>query len=102
MNLYELQSSINEQVKEYVSNLIKVKPEECGLDYRIYGSLYIDLDENAIVVDKKSQKHLNYYGGFEYIDDSAVSYLGDYVIYRGYDDGSERIQDAIDYYNESH
>ena len=101
MNLTELETFINNQMQEILSSLLKVKPEECGLDHRIDGHLYIDLNENAIITHKRNQSTLNYYGFFEYIDESAVTTMGDYVIYRADYDGSGRIQDAIDTYTEA-
>ncbi len=71
-----------------------VKPEDLGLDRRC-GKLYMNLAEGVIAVHKDNRKSLDYYGGFEYIDDSCIEYLGDYVFYLSEHD---RVAEALEFY----
>lgn len=80
MNIENLLDSVNELVNEYVANMSEVEPEDIGLDSRAsYRPLLID--ENCIAAYGSSDRVLQYYGGFEYVDKSSRKELGDYVFY---------------------
>lgn len=81
-------------VRELTDTMTRVSAEQCGLDPRA-GRFYIS--DDAIIVDT-SARSLEYYGGFEYVDDYSKTVIGQFTIYTSDDD---RVQEAIDAYNES-
>lgn len=60
------------------------------------GTLFID--DDCVVVRKRNDKSIRYYGGFEYIDDEFRIEFGDYVIYTS---DHDRVQRCIENYHES-
>lgn len=90
--LYELMNEINNKVDALIDEEFRpVKPEEVGLDTRSAYQLFIN--EDFIAVRKSGKRTLDYYGGFEYVDEENVTVLGDYVFYSADD---ERVQDHLD------
>ena len=90
--LYELMNEINDKVDQLIDEEFRsVKPEEVGLDTRSAYQLFIN--EDFIAVRKSGRRTLDYYGGFEYVDEEHVTVLGEYVFYSADD---ERIQDHLD------
>lgn len=90
--VYELMNEINARVEELIDTEFReVKPEELGLDLRVGIRLFIN--EDFIVARKSNRRSLDYYGGFEYVDEEHVSVLGDYVFYSADD---ERVQNHLD------
>jgi hypothetical protein len=97
MDVYTLIDDVNELAKRFVvMKLNEVSAKSLGLDPRAGYSLYVNQD--VIVVDKHSDRSLQYYGGFEYVDVDYRSELGDYVFYTADDD---RVRDCIECYYES-
>lgn len=90
MDLYELVEEVNNKVDSFVDMMEDVVPEVIGLDRRCARKLHIS--EDAIIVPKSSDRNLQYYGGFEYVDSQYRTELGDWVIYYAED---ERVQDHI-------
>jgi hypothetical protein len=90
--LYNLINEINGKVEELIDEEFRlVKPEDVGLDSRAGYNLFIN--EDFIAVSKSNRRSLDYYGGFEYVDEEHVTVLGDYVFYSADD---ERVQDHLD------
>ena len=89
---YDFIENINHRVAEYVGKLEEVTAEALGLDSRSAYRLYIDEDRTCIVVSKASDRTLQYYGGFEYIEKEYRKELGDWVFYF---DESERVADCF-------
>lgn len=97
MNLQNLEA----QVEELVENMLKenaklVSASLLNLDARC-GNVYVGSD--FIAVKSYSNRSIRYYGGFEYVDDSDIVHMGEYVIYK---DNSERVYDAIEFFNHNH
>jgi hypothetical protein len=90
--LYNLMHEINEKVEDLISEEFReVTPKDVGLDSRAGYRLFIN--EDYIAVSKGNRRSLDYYGGFEYVDEEHVTVLGDYVFYSADD---ERVQDHLD------
>jgi hypothetical protein len=87
-----------EAIEEAVRKLPKVSATEIGLDIRA-GYVYIDVEDECIIADRGSIRSLDYYGGFEYVDEDAVSEIGRFKVYSA---DSERVADALDYYRDQH
>jgi len=90
--LYELMNEINEKVEGLIKEEFReVTAEGVGLDPRSGYRLFIN--EDFIAVGKGNRRCLDYYGGFEYVDEEHVTVLGDYVFYSADD---ERVQGHLD------
>lgn len=90
---YDFVDKISYEVDQYVNNhMNKVKPKELGLDSRAGYNLYVK--EDCIAVKKTNDKSLQYYGGFEYIDETDRFELGTYVFYFN----DNRVLSAIEKY----
>lgn len=96
MNVYALIDEVNELAERFIKGLDEVRSKDLGLDPRAGGRLYIS--EDVIVVSKHSDRSLQYYGGFEYVDQEYRSEVGDYVFYTADDD---RVRNHIERYYES-
>ena len=69
MNIAKYLNDVRDMTNEMVDeNMIQVSPEELGLDSRAGFQLFVDKEENWIGVLTGSDRSLQYYGGFEYID----------------------------------
>lgn len=90
--LYELMNEINSKVEGLIEEEFReVTPKDVGLDTRAGYRLFIN--EDFIAVSKGNRRTLDYYGGFEYVDEEYVTVLGDYVFYSADD---ERVQNHLD------
>jgi hypothetical protein len=90
--LYNLINEINGKVEFLIDDEFRlVRPEDVGLDSRAGYTLFIN--EDYIAVSKSNRRSLDYYGGFEYVDEEHVTVLGDYVFYSSDD---KRVQDHLD------
>jgi hypothetical protein len=92
MDLFELIDNVTELTDTFVGNMIKVPANQLGLDPRC-GKLFVSPD--CIGVYKGSDRALQYYGGFEYVDIEYRYEFGDYVFYRVEDN---RVRDCLDTY----
>jgi hypothetical protein len=91
-NLYTIKQVLNEMVEQLIDDEFRVvKSSEVGLDNRSAYQLFIN--EDYIAVRKSDRRSLDYYGGFEYVDEEHVTVLGDMVFYSADD---ERVQDHLD------
>lgn len=91
MELYDAVQKINElneQIAEILDVAIQATPvataEDLGLDPRSASRLWV-CDE-GIFVYESSDRSLQYYGGFEYVDKNCRKEYGDYVFYNVNDD----------------
>jgi len=98
MNTFEFLDSINDRITSYVAKFDEVTAEDLGLDRRAAYRLYVDRDHTCIAVDKRNDRTLQYYGGFEYVDKDHRRELGNWVFY--FND-SDRVADAIGHLEES-
>ena len=90
--LNELISEINSKVEGLIDEEFReVTPKEVGLDSRAGYRLFIN--EDYIAVSRGNRRTLDYYGGFEYVDEEHVTVLGDMVFYSSED---ERVQGHLD------
>jgi hypothetical protein len=92
MDLFELIDEVTELTDAFVGNMVNVKPERLGLDGRC-GSLFVSPD--CIAVYKGNDRSLQYYGGFEYINDMHRHEMGDYVFYSR---EATRVDEALETY----
>ena len=94
--LNSLQWEINKKVEAIIDEEFReVTPKEIGLDPRAGYNLFIN--EDYIAVSKGNRRTLDYYGGFEYVDEEHVTVLGDMVFYSADD---ERVQGHLDEFYE--
>jgi len=93
-NILDLADTIDEVVERFVNKKMrKVDATELGLDIRC-GSAFISNDyPDCIVVDDYNIRTYNYYGGFEYVDDSDKKVFNGYTIFFN---TSDRVQEALD------
>ena len=90
--LNSLQWEINKKVEAIIDEEFReVTPKEVGLDPRAGYNLFIN--EDYISVSKGNRRTLDYYGGFEFVDEEHVTVLGDMVFYSADD---ERVQGHLD------
>jgi len=88
----ELLSEMNSKVEGLIDEEFReVTPKEVGLDSRAGYRLFIN--EDYIAVSRGNRRSLDYYGGFEYVDEEHVTVLGDMVFYSSED---ERVQGHLD------
>ena len=96
MHPFDFIESINDRVTEYVAKMQEVLPEDLGLDRRAGYRFYVDKDMTTIVTPKYRDNSLQYYGGFEYVDEDCRKELGNWVFYS---DNDDRVAEALAYYN---
>ena len=90
--LCELLSEMNSKVEGLIDEEFReVTPKEIGLDTRAGYRLFIN--EDYIAVSRGNRHTLDYYGGFEYVDEEHITVLGDMVFYSSDD---ERVQGHLD------
>ena len=78
MDIYNIKQVLNEMVEQLIDEEFRVvKSSEVGLDNRSAYQLFIN--EDYIAVGKGNRRTLDYYGGFEYVDEEHVTVLGDYI-----------------------
>ena len=91
-DLYTIVNVMNDMVEQFIDDKFQiVKPKEVGLDTRSSYQLFIN--EDYIAIRKSDRRSLDYYGGFEYVDEEHVTVLGDYIFYSADD---ERVQGHLD------
>ena len=90
--MHTIMNVMNGMVETFIDEKFQlVTPKEIGLDDRSSYQLFIN--EDYIAVGKGSRRTLDYYGGFEYVDEEHVTVLGNYVFYSSDD---ERVQGHLD------
>lgn len=91
--MLEIIEQFNDLIQDKLADGKRVNAKAIGLDARA-GNVWIF--EDCIVTDQP--RVLDYYGGFEYVDNRYVTVLGDYKIYSAED---SRVQDSLDFFKES-
>ena len=81
MNTFEFLDSIDDRITAYVAKFDEFTAEDLGLDSRAAYRLYVDADHTCIAVDKRNDRVLQYYGGFEYVDKDFRREMGNWVFY---------------------
>ena len=94
--MWELQEQIECMVDQYFedSGAQRVSAEAVGLDHRA-GYVFISTEEGWIAT--RNTRSLDYYGGFEYIDQNYKTVAGEITFYSS---DHSRVADAIEYYND--
>jgi hypothetical protein len=96
--MWELKQDIEKLVEQYLedSNAIELSGNQLGLDDRAGHNILISEEERWIAVCGESAvRQIEYYGGFEYINDDAKTTIGEYTLYC---DDSSRVEEALDYF----
>ena len=92
-SIYDLIEDTESKTHRFVNdNMDLVPATDLGLDIRC-GRLFVN--EDGIAVSKDSDRSLQYYGGFEYVDKDHRREMGDFVFYSR---ESSRVADHIDRY----
>jgi len=88
--IIDIVDAATQELTEYLMQHAQhVQAEQLGLDSRA-GMVWVC--DDAIVVEKYSAGRLDYYGGFEYVDEIYKEQLGAWVIYYGED---ERVREHL-------
>lgn len=92
MNFGEMVDKVNSVVEQFIQeNMKPASAEELGLDERsFYGEVYVSNEYIAAGIN--SNRSLQYYGGFEYVDEENRTQVGEYVFYSA---DSDRVADCI-------
>ena len=83
IDVQDIIESINSQMEELIGTCRVVAASELGLDRRAGYRFYVN--DTSIIVDKRYDRSLQYYGGFEYVDPDCRIALGEYVVYTNED-----------------
>lgn len=95
-NVFTMIDEVSRTVDTFVGSMRKVKAEDMGLDNRAGYSLYVN--DDCIAVRGYNDRVLQYYGGFEYVDEQDRKEVGDWVFYMA---DSSRVADCLDSLYES-
>jgi hypothetical protein len=88
MNYDQMCAEIDSMVEEFLQGATEVRAEQVGLDPRAAYRLYITRDH--IIAESGEDRTLQYYGGFEYVNQEYRRELGDYVFYSREDSRVDR------------
>jgi len=82
-NLQDYLDEVNYNVEAYINkNFCHVPASDINLDVRV-GRVWVHPDERMVAVERgHSQRMIEYYGGFEYIEDEFKMTIGNWVIYK--------------------
>lgn len=84
MTMDELYVAAEQLAEQALMDAAQVTPEALGLDPRAAPALWAG--EDFLAVRSMSRKTLDYYGGFEYVEDQRVQTIGGFVFYSAEDD----------------
>ena len=93
LSIYDFIDELNDKLCTRTQNMTLVSADKLGLDIRAGYRLFID--NECIIVDKRNDRSLQYYGGFEYVDKDFRNEIGDYVIYTN---GDDRVLNCLERY----
>lgn len=82
----QVQDQVTWMVEEMVADWTRVNPNMLGLDMRVGSFLYVDDECTFIACRTADDRTLQYYGGFEYVDNDYRMELPGYVLYSSEDD----------------
>ena len=91
MSVFDIIDDASSQIQLLINDqFVKMNAGDCELDSRS-GTVFVSQD--CIVIHKSNRRTLDYYGGFEYVDEDCVTVVDEWVVY---DVESERVQRAIE------
>jgi hypothetical protein len=101
MDTNDMLEHINDVVTQFIQAKFKeATASQLNLDTRCGSTFYVN--DEYIVIPLSQKRTLDYYGGFEYVDQSYVKTLGDWVFYNNGDDRVEgHISIFLDQYENS-
>ncbi len=102
MRFDEIQYEVNGVADNAVDVMKKVTDEQrnnCGIDPRAVHEMWYS--DDCLAVRKRDRGVLDYYGGFEYVDEDFVLVAGDYVFYGGDYGRVKRVLDSLNGVNEN-
>ena len=82
-----------------LKDLPRVSTSKLGLDPRA-GRVWVDEVGGQIIVSNMNRRSLDYYGGFEYVSEDAISGFGEYTIYTDMY-GDSRVGETLDTFRET-
>jgi hypothetical protein len=85
--------------EDELNDLPRVSASKLGLDPRA-GRVWVDEVGGQIIVNNMNRRSMDYYGGFEYVSEDAISGFGDYTIYTDMY-GDSRVGEALDMFRET-
>ena len=89
-NILSIINGFQEKMERFVNNdMMRVCASELGLDERCG---YVYVNDDCIIVEQCFAQRLDYYGGFEYVDNDFKLRIGDFVVYMNEDN---RVLEAI-------
>lgn len=95
-NVWTLVDEVSRTVEKFIDNhMTKTNAESLGLDPRAGYSLFVNGE--CIAVRAYNDRLLQYYGGFEYIDQEDRREVGDWVFYMS---ESDRVADCLDCFSD--
>jgi hypothetical protein len=100
VNVMDLIEDFEGALEAKIITMDSYEPEQFRLDERSsYSSkIYVDEYFSMMIVSKRDDRALQYYGGFEYVNKEYRQEAGSYVIYHSDD---ERVQEHLDYLEKS-
>ena len=99
VNVMDLIEDFERALEAKIITMDSYEPEQFRLDKRSsYGKIYVDEYFSMMIVSKRNDRVLQYYGGFEYVNKEYRQEAGSYVIYHSDD---ERVQEHLDYLEKS-
>ena len=93
MDFSDLMAKVNEAVEEFLSEAREATATELGLDQRAFwGTAYVTSEGMAVLAS--TDRTLQYYGGFEYVNKEYRQVMGDWVFYLAED---SRVREHLAY-----
>ena len=92
MILQDIIDEANTEFERALMELPHVRADKLGLDSRC-GFVYVSEQESLIIAEGSNVRSLDYYGGFEYVNEEARQSFGRWTLYYG--DECERVQSAL-------
>ena len=92
MSLFVLLDDVSELTDNYIGTMELVPANRLGLDPRC-GKVFVSPD--CVAVYKENARAIQYYGGFEYINDMHRHEIGDYVFYSR---EATRVDECLEFY----
>jgi hypothetical protein len=99
MSITDIIYDAEQAITDYLANLTEVSGKDLALDPRALHQGWAD--NESIIVSLSSDRSLQYYGGFGYVDTEARTVIGDYVIYTCGNDESGRVKSSLEYWKEN-
>jgi hypothetical protein len=91
--VYDMIEEFEDTFADLVFTMSTATPRDVGLDSRCSVTFYIPKEMDCLIVKGRTNS-LEYYGGFEYIDQEFVTKIGQFTIYSAQCD---RVADCLEY-----